>query len=70
MNRDELLGLYRQMVLIRRLEERAAQLYQEGKIGGFLSDIQVRQSRHQGARIQLVNFFFEMADLRHLLVEM
>ena len=36
MNRDEHLGLYRQMVLIRHLEERAAQLYQEGKIGGFL----------------------------------
>jgi len=30
------LELYRQMVLIRRLEERAAALYQEGKIGGFL----------------------------------
>jgi len=30
------LELYRQMVLIRRLEQRAAQLYQEGKIGGFL----------------------------------
>ncbi|RPI79972.1 MAG: pyruvate dehydrogenase (acetyl-transferring) E1 component subunit alpha, partial [Chloroflexi bacterium] len=28
--------LYRQMVLIRRLEERAAELYQQGKIGGFL----------------------------------
>ena len=30
------LELYHQMVLIRRLEERAASLYQEGKIGGFL----------------------------------
>jgi pyruvate dehydrogenase E1 component alpha subunit len=30
------LELYRQMVLIRRVEQRAAQLYQEGKIGGFL----------------------------------
>jgi len=30
------LELYRQMVLIRRLEERSAALYQEGKIGGFL----------------------------------
>lgn len=30
------LELYRQMVLIRRVEERAAELYQEGKIGGFL----------------------------------
>ncbi len=36
MNKDELLKLYRQMVLIRHLEERAAGLYQEGKIGGFL----------------------------------
>jgi pyruvate dehydrogenase E1 component alpha subunit len=30
------LDLYHQMVLIRRLEERAAELYQQGKIGGFL----------------------------------
>ncbi len=30
------LELYRQMVLIRRVEERAAELYQQGKIGGFL----------------------------------
>lgn len=33
---EELLGLYHQMVLVRRLEERSAELYQEGKIGGFL----------------------------------
>jgi pyruvate dehydrogenase E1 component alpha subunit len=30
------LELYRQMVLIRRIEERSAELYQEGLIGGFL----------------------------------
>ncbi|MEX1071362.1 MAG: pyruvate dehydrogenase (acetyl-transferring) E1 component subunit alpha [Anaerolineales bacterium] len=30
------LELYHQMVLIRRLEQRSAELYQEGKIGGFL----------------------------------
>jgi pyruvate dehydrogenase E1 component alpha subunit len=30
------LDLYHQMVLIRRIEQRAAELYQEGKIGGFL----------------------------------
>ncbi len=30
------LDLYHQMVLIRRMEERAAELYQQGKIGGFL----------------------------------
>jgi len=33
---DELIELYRQMVLIRRLEEKSAELYTEGKIGGFL----------------------------------
>lgn len=36
MTRDEALSLYRQMLLIRRFEERCAQLYVEGKIGGFL----------------------------------
>ena len=36
MEKEEHLGLYHQMVLIRRIEERAAQLYQQGKIGGFL----------------------------------
>ena len=34
--RDELLELYRQMVLMRRLEERATELYTAGQIGGFL----------------------------------
>ncbi|HET7009228.1 MAG TPA: pyruvate dehydrogenase (acetyl-transferring) E1 component subunit alpha [Anaerolineales bacterium] len=36
MNRSEQLRLYREMVLVRRLEEAAAALYQQGKIGGFL----------------------------------
>ena len=36
MEKDDYLDLYRQMVLIRRVEERAAELYQQGKIGGFL----------------------------------
>src|SRR5262245_44112427 len=36
MDRNEALVLYRQMLLIRRFEERCAQLYVEGKIGGFL----------------------------------
>lgn len=36
MEKVESLELYYQMVLIRRVEESAAQLYQEGKIGGFL----------------------------------
>jgi pyruvate dehydrogenase E1 component alpha subunit len=33
--KDELLGYYRQMLLIRRFEERAGQLYGMGLIGGF-----------------------------------
>jgi pyruvate dehydrogenase E1 component alpha subunit len=36
MNRDDALAQYRVMLLIRRFEERCAQLYVEGKIGGFL----------------------------------
>ena len=36
MTRDEALALYRQMLLIRRFEERCAQIYVEGRIGGFL----------------------------------
>src|ERR1700741_3166379 len=34
-DRDELLHFYRQMLLIRRFEERAGQLYGMGLIGGF-----------------------------------
>jgi len=36
MDKKEHFELYHQMVVIRRLEERAAELYQQGKIGGFL----------------------------------
>jgi pyruvate dehydrogenase E1 component alpha subunit len=36
MDQAELLRLYRQMVTIRLLEEKSAELYQQGKIGGFL----------------------------------
>ncbi|MGD2253828.1 MAG: pyruvate dehydrogenase (acetyl-transferring) E1 component subunit alpha [Anaerolineales bacterium] len=36
MKGKQLLRLYHEMVLVRRLEERAADLYQQGKIGGFL----------------------------------
>jgi pyruvate dehydrogenase E1 component alpha subunit len=36
MTREEAFALYRSMLLIRRFEERSAQLYVEGKIGGFL----------------------------------
>ena len=34
--KEELLGLYRRMQLIRRVEEEAARAYVQGKIGGFL----------------------------------
>jgi pyruvate dehydrogenase E1 component alpha subunit len=36
MKKSEYLKYYQEMVVIRRLEERAAELYQQGKIGGFL----------------------------------
>jgi len=36
MKKEEYINLYYQMVLIRLVEEQAAQLYQQGKIGGFL----------------------------------
>ncbi len=36
MNKKQQVQMYYEMVLIRRVEERSAQLYQEGKIGGFL----------------------------------
>jgi pyruvate dehydrogenase E1 component alpha subunit len=36
MEKKEYLELYYQMALIRRVEENAAELYQQGKIGGFL----------------------------------
>jgi pyruvate dehydrogenase E1 component alpha subunit len=36
MDKSEHLKLYQEMVVIRRLEERSAELYQQGKIGGFL----------------------------------
>ncbi len=36
MEKSEYLNLYHQMVAIRRMEESAAELYQQGKIGGFL----------------------------------
>lgn len=36
MDKDKLLQMYYEMVLIRRLEERGAELYQAGKIGGFM----------------------------------
>jgi pyruvate dehydrogenase E1 component alpha subunit len=36
MEKSEHLKLYLEMVVIRRLEEKSAELYQQGKIGGFL----------------------------------
>jgi len=36
LDEKEMLRLYHEMVLIRRLEEESARLYQHGKIGGFL----------------------------------
>ena len=36
MDKNEHLELYKQMVMIRRVEERGAELYQQGKIGGFM----------------------------------
>lgn len=36
MKKEQQLDLYYQMVLIRRAEERGAELYQQGKIGGFM----------------------------------
>jgi pyruvate dehydrogenase E1 component alpha subunit len=36
MEKKQYLDLFYQMVLIRRVEERSAELYQQGKIGGFL----------------------------------
>ena len=36
MEKSEHIRLYQEMVVIRRLEEKSAELYQQGKIGGFL----------------------------------
>ena len=36
LNKEKHLDMYHQMVVIRRMEERAAELYQKGEIGGFL----------------------------------
>jgi len=35
LNKEQLVGLYRQMLLIRRFEEKSAEAYVAGKIGGF-----------------------------------
>ncbi len=46
MDKSEHLNLYREMVVIRRLEERAAELYQQGKIGGFRTCISARGCKY------------------------
>jgi len=35
MDKEKLLQMYHEMVLIRRVEERGAELYQQGKIGSW-----------------------------------
>src|SRR5215211_1628926 len=35
LSHEELIELYRQMILIRHFEEKSAAVYSEGKIGGF-----------------------------------
>ena len=36
LSNDDIIALFREMYLQRRFEERAAQMYQKGKFGGFL----------------------------------
>jgi len=48
MQKKEYLELYHQMVLIRRLEEKAAAYYQDDKIGGFYISISVRKRFQPG----------------------
>jgi hypothetical protein len=48
-DRDEVLELYRSMLLIRRFEERAGQLYGMGLIGGFCSRSSSRRTRSSPA---------------------
>lgn len=47
--KDELIELYRQMVLIRRFEERAGEMYTRGKIAGFLHLAIGQESANVGA---------------------
>ena len=43
MSKDELLKAYRMMLLIRRFEEKAGQLYGMGFVGSFATFISVRK---------------------------
>lgn len=60
LSHGELLDLYRQMLLIRRLEEKSAELYAQGKIGGFLH-------LYIGEEAIAVGACKAMADADHLL---
>ncbi len=55
-NKETLLDWYRQMVLIRRFEERCAELYQQGKIGGFLHLYIGQEATGVGAAAALRDF--------------
>src|SRR5215204_5138121 len=35
----------------------------------FLADVKMRESRHLGAEVKLINLFFEQPDLQHLTIE-
>jgi len=50
MSTDELLKLYRTMLLIRRFEERAGQLYGMGLIGGFCTSTSARKPSSSACR--------------------
>ena len=47
-----------------------AQRFANADRDGFLADIEMRETRHLGAEIKLVDLFFEEPDLQHLAVEL
>ena len=47
----------------------AAQRFAYADGDRFLADIQMRQTRHLGAEIKLIDLFFEQTDLQHLAIE-
>ena len=48
----------------------APQRFTDAHGNRFLPDIEMRESRHLGAEIELINLLFEQPDLQHLPVEM
>jgi len=60
LSHDNLLEMYRQMVLIRRFEEKSSELYTQGKIGGFLH-------LYIGEEAIAVGACAAMGDVDHLL---